>query len=487
MRRYHITVGAKTTVDGTVRTGWECSSINGQFMAREGDEVYCPECDSIGKIFLDGPRLNDRMEGRQAALEGDLCSCKCDPPPKLIANQTIRSQWIEVAAAPQARTAAQPAPAQPTAPTPAASPASGFAPRPSPTWGDVSALSCENLWRTYQQQAEAIVAPGGVLIADPMARNRAINAAYARLWLDDNRFQWAGLAAFASKQVGCGLLHAADSIENIQTEYESEQRRDESAKRAFFGLVGSPSEREKQAKLQEYEQRQRDYDQALRDSPIPGSKARIGDESLSIVQRAVLFVHDMLALGNTTLFLDVYPLHAFYKERGLAALKNCLPSRENLYGHAQHPTLWPITQDILKFGTDYDQILQAFEAIEEGNIADSVAILAEHEQVNILQPAMYDNWQMNWSLRSNHFVYVTGFLSGTTQAIELTLASQCERIDFSRTVRFSDDLFANLSKVNQRMPFVLRAAEQFDSLLRDGNRHLIMQAIQDIAAGRGVR
>lgn len=53
-------------------------------------------------------------------------------------------------------------------------------------------------------RAEAIVAPGGILIADPKARNRAINAAYANLWLKDPRFQWAGLAAFASKQVGVG-------------------------------------------------------------------------------------------------------------------------------------------------------------------------------------------------------------------------------------------------------------------------------------------
>ena len=64
----------------------------------------------------------------------------------------------------------------------------------------------------------------GVLIADPVERNRAINAAYARLWLHDSRFQWAGLAAFASKQVGCGLLHAADSIELIREEHEARQR-----------------------------------------------------------------------------------------------------------------------------------------------------------------------------------------------------------------------------------------------------------------------
>ncbi|VVM55270.1 hypothetical protein PS639_00995 [Pseudomonas fluorescens] len=222
MMRYHITVGAKTTVDGTVLTGWEYSTINGQAMAREGDEVKCPECDSTGKIVCDGPRLVDLLDGRNAALDGDLCHCKCDPPPRLIANQTFRCQVIEDGAiVPRAQTAAQPFTPAANSPSPTAPRPSGYAPAPSPgtpSFSDLPGLVCQNLWRGYQQRAEAIVAPGGVLIADPKARNRAINAAYARLWLDDRRFQWAGLAAFASKQVGCGLLHAADSIENIQAE-----------------------------------------------------------------------------------------------------------------------------------------------------------------------------------------------------------------------------------------------------------------------------
>ena len=62
MRRYHITVGAKTTVDGTVRTGWQYSTINGLAMAREGDEVYCPECDSTGEIACDRHRIEQAIQ-----------------------------------------------------------------------------------------------------------------------------------------------------------------------------------------------------------------------------------------------------------------------------------------------------------------------------------------------------------------------------------------------------------------------------------------
>ncbi|MBC2692341.1 PAAR domain-containing protein [Pseudomonas kielensis] len=92
MKRYHITVGAKTTADGTVITGYPHWTIDGQPIAREGDEVDCPACDSTGVIVCDGPHLVDLMQGRPSALEGDLCHCKCDPPPRLIANQTLQCQ-----------------------------------------------------------------------------------------------------------------------------------------------------------------------------------------------------------------------------------------------------------------------------------------------------------------------------------------------------------------------------------------------------------
>ncbi|VVO41724.1 hypothetical protein [Pseudomonas fluorescens] len=61
------------------------------------------------------------------------------------------------------------------------------------------------------------------------------------------------------------------------------------------------------------------------------------------------------------------------------------------------------------------------------------------------------------------------------------------RINDGHPIGFGSNHFANLSDLQQRMPFVLNAAARFDELLRDGNGHRIEQAIQDIAAGRGVR
>lgn len=85
----------------------------------------------------------------------------------------------------------------------------------------VELLTPEYLWLTFQREAESIISQNGKVIEDPIIRNKCINAAYANLWLADNRFQWAGLAAFASKQVGCGLLHSADVIEKNQHERQS--------------------------------------------------------------------------------------------------------------------------------------------------------------------------------------------------------------------------------------------------------------------------
>ncbi|TDB60626.1 PAAR domain-containing protein, partial [Pseudomonas vancouverensis] len=229
------------------------------------------------------------------------------------------------------------------------------------------------------------------------------------------------------------------------------------------------------------------YEQANRNNPVWGFTHWGAESPLTYSQQMYQFVYEMLAMGNTTLFLDVYPLHVFYAERGLEALRECLGSRKNIYGSGQHPILWPVGKETLEFGTNHKEILQAFETIETGNIAKSVELLATHEQVNILQPAMYDDMGLKWLLRSNHFSYVIGIPSGAAEAIELTLASQCRRIDDGRTIGFSNNVTANLGDINQRMPFVLRAAKQFDDLLQSDKRQQLEHSILEIALGGGVR
>jgi hypothetical protein len=342
---------------------------------------------------------------------------------------------------------------------------------------DVPVLTCSGIWRVFQREAEEIVAPGGVLIADPIERNRAINAAYARLWLHDNRFQWAGLAAFASKQVGCGLLHAANTNEVIQAEMDAARRMADSYSKSNPGPTGAyaPKYMDLQAP--------QDYQNARAKNPVPLSGVGLG----GLMQQQFKHVYEMMALGNTTLFLDIFPLHAFYKKRGLDELRTCLKERAGIYGHPKFPVLWLVGKEKLEFGGAHQQILDAFKAIEKGDIVESVKQLAVHEQLNILQPTIYKDRQLKLLFHGNHASYVTGFPSGMAQAIELTLASQCQPVEDGRTLEFSSNPFADLSDYKQRMAFVLRAAARFDEMLGDENRRLLEQSIKDIAEGSGVR
>jgi hypothetical protein len=56
-----------------------------------------------------------------------------------------------------------------------------------------------------------------------------------------------------------------------------------------------------------------------------------------------------------------------------------------------------------------------------------------------------------------------------------------------RSLEFSTSAFANLANLDERMPFVWRAAKQFHNLLRSGNRHLIEQSIREISNGNAIR
>lgn len=247
-------------------------------------------------------------------------------------------------------------------------------------------LSAEHLWRTFQQEAEDIVTIDGHVIEDDTARNKRINAAYARLWLADNRFQWAGLAAFASKQVGCGLLHARQL---------SEKNRDEL--RNVVHWSGSSTE-------------------AAGMSAMPMTIRNSADD-----------MHARLGHGNLHLFLDIYPLHRFYMERGPAEFDTYLIRRQFI---ADNPVggrkiKWDVGP-LLKFGYPFEDIKTGFKHIRDGKLADSVRLLARHEQVNVLQAIMYDDPAMQRALANNPLAWAIGFPSGVYMEIQLTLSAQCK-------------------------------------------------------------
>jgi uncharacterized Zn-binding protein involved in type VI secretion len=93
--RYFITLGAPTTAGGKVTSGSRFETINGAPVTVEGDTCWCPTCLSEGVIRPDGPRLSESIDGRQVALQDDLCICKCSPPPRLVAAQSFMCQSID--------------------------------------------------------------------------------------------------------------------------------------------------------------------------------------------------------------------------------------------------------------------------------------------------------------------------------------------------------------------------------------------------------
>jgi uncharacterized Zn-binding protein involved in type VI secretion len=95
LTRYHITLGASTTAGGTVASASSLLCIDGAAIALEDDTVSCPACHAQGVIKPDGPRISERFNGREVALSGDLCICKCSPPPKLVQIQTRKVQHVD--------------------------------------------------------------------------------------------------------------------------------------------------------------------------------------------------------------------------------------------------------------------------------------------------------------------------------------------------------------------------------------------------------
>jgi hypothetical protein len=305
----------------------------------------------------------------------------------------------------------------------------------------VPILTPEHLWGTFQVEAENILTIDGSLEGNERERNKRINAAYAKLWLADNRFQWAGLAAFASKQVGCGLLHPAETI--------AKNRRERELLQLSIAAI------------------------------LPGAEAAAGPQAA--MEFGAAYVYRKLGFGNAHLFLDIYPLHRFFMERGWDEFSTYLPKRQN----EKYPFYWAVNRKTLRFGAPFQEVLEGFMHINSENLERSVDRLAQHEQVNILQKILYNDPVLQKLLALNQYAWATGFPTGDYEEIKLTLSAEC-RTKPGLTSWFSRDKRAELWVAEQRMKFVLEAARQFHILLHGPERPYVEASIRAIAAGGGV-
>jgi uncharacterized Zn-binding protein involved in type VI secretion len=196
---------------------------------------------------------------------------------------------------------------------------------------------CVDLWDKYQEEAENLIRKP--IDDDHRERNKVISAAYADLCLQNPEFQWAGLAAYASKQVGCAMDHAT-KVRNVAL---------------GAGALGAPAV-----------------------VPIVG-----GAGSAAIGQ----YTYDMLGVGNRNLFVDIYPMHRFYQDHGFAKMAKCAGERKP-----------PIPAQAL----DGFRALERYKQTGDKTFLEqSVKSLAFHEQVNILQRDIYNDAAFQKILRVN--------------------------------------------------------------------------------------
>src|SRR6202012_855214 len=93
-------------------------------------------------------------------------------------------------------------------------------------------------------------------------------------------------------------------------------------------------------------------------SPYGSPRMPIPDQ---VMGEGAAKVYQMLAMGNTALFLDIWTKHKFYEAFGLARFNRCLPLRKTLRGSVY----WPLIQ--MAFGEEQKAVVDAFTAIDGGN------------------------------------------------------------------------------------------------------------------------
>lgn len=249
MRRYNLVNGAETTAGGTVYTGYIGGTINGLGMVREGDLIVCPACSSQGVVICAGPRLGDIWDGAEAALEGDVCRCKCDPPPKLIANQFMEFQDIDVrksSATKDDATARSPtahfyAPsakpdslnacvfAKSCVSVPAGSTDAGIAPEQAKNFGSVAVMASTGAAGTVGRVAGTLGSDLGTWAVRGVAgASAALNVVLLALWPRD---------------IGDSTLYTPEQLANMQaaiTRVRFQFRQTETGEMAIYGIHTKP-------------------------------------------------------------------------------------------------------------------------------------------------------------------------------------------------------------------------------------------------------
>jgi hypothetical protein len=203
-----------------------------------------------------------------------------------------------------------------------------------------AAIGCAGKWETYRATALGVV--GRAKPTEHRLRNMLITAHYAQLYLGNREFKWAGFAAYASKQVGCAMDHGQRIV-----------------RLAMAAGSHYPMKRSDEEALDSWDE-------------LGVSLGGYGAAELAN------YMYAKLGEGNQKLFLDIYPAHLFFIDHGYQRMAQCAKARK--------PAL-------------PSQLLEGFRLIEESRtsanasalLQESVAEMVWHEQLNVLQPIIYDD------------------------------------------------------------------------------------------------
>lgn len=290
-------------------------------------------------------------------------------------------------------------------------------------------LSCAELWSIGQQEAIRRLSiqrsclftrvPRQHLVGDFSARAARIAAIYARFYLETEqgcnpdykgRFYWMGLAAFASKQVKCALDFIPDSL--------------------WFPLAKAATHVSK----------------------------------------------DSLGKGNFWLFQDIFVWHWFYAQYP-EQFDECAPQRDtSTYVEIVKSNMaslpWAeetltvlnnlrLTKDITK-AFQYTRSFERSSDYEERRALQlqSLMMIANHEQITILQPLIYNEWVFNKSLDIQAALEGLPLIPKRVAAFTTT----CDIENEQRRVQMKD---GNLYETADRMKFITAIAEKYHILMHE--------------------
>lgn len=290
-------------------------------------------------------------------------------------------------------------------------------------------LSCAELWSIGQQEAIRRLStqrsclftrvPRQHLVGDFSARAARIAATYARFYLETEqgcnpdykgRFYWMGLAAFASKQVKCALDFIPDSL--------------------WFPLAKAATHVSK----------------------------------------------DSLGKGNFWLFQDIFVWHWFYAQYP-EQFDECAPQRDtSTYVEIVKSNMaslpWAeetltvlnnlrLTEDITK-AFQYTRSFERSSDYEERRALQlqSLMMIANHEQITILQPLIYNEWVFNKSLDIQAALEDLPLIPKRVAAFTTT----CDIDNEQRRVQMKD---GNLYETADRMKFITAIAEKYHILMHE--------------------